>query len=140
MQWDSAMQNKFPSRQTELRASIRISVTKRGLLTSTDDPYALTQADERFPCLIQNMSETGFLLMCTRQLELGQILDLRCELFPQKVLECKLEVVHVGDSVIGTRIVDISASSASLCKSFLDGHFSPDGRVRPGDYKFVADK
>ena len=132
------MQNKFPSKQTELRASIRITVTKRGELTSTDDPYALTQSDERFPCLIHNMSETGFLLMCARELAMGQILDLTCELFPQKVLECKVEVVHVGDSVIGTRIVDISAASASLCKAFLDGHFSPDGRVRPGDHKFVG--
>ncbi len=109
---------------SELRTAKRISVTRKGVLTSEDDPLALTALAEQNTCLIQDMSETGFLLLTTERFWEGQILGFRCELLPGRVLECKVEVVHVGDSVIGTKVVEIDDAGVELCKAFLRDQFS----------------
>jgi hypothetical protein len=70
------------------------------------------------------MSENGIFLMCSRELTVGQVLDFRCELFPGKLLECKIEVKHVGESSVGTKIIDIDKRGASLCQLFLQEQYS----------------
>ncbi len=102
-------------RNSELRAELRIAVTKRG---------ALSAGGERFPCVIQDMSDNGFLIMCTRPLIVGQTLQLRCELFPEQVLECMIEVVHMSEDGIGTKIVEVDDKSAKLVQIFLQEHFT----------------
>jgi len=93
-------------------------------LTAENDPLALTSLPIQYTCLIQDMSQTGFLLLSTAQFSGGQVLDFNCELLPGQVLECKVEVVHVGDSVIGTKIVDIDADGKAICQAFLREQFS----------------
>ena len=112
---------KRPIKQddSELRTFSRITVTRRGVLTVEDDASALTTLDERFPCLIQDMSQGGFLLLCTEQFSVGQVLHFSCELLPEQVLECKIKVMHVGDSIIGAKIVDIDDRGIELCQLFL---------------------
>lgn len=100
---------------TELRAELRVAVTRRG---------ALAAGEERFPCVIQDMSDSGFLIMCTRPLILGQVLQFKCELFPEKVLECVIEVVHSSDDGIGTKIVEVDEKGAQLIQNFLQEHFT----------------
>jgi hypothetical protein len=109
---------------SELRTARRISVTRKGVLTSEDDPLALTALAQQYTCLIQDMSQTGFLLLTTEKFWTGQILGFRCELLPERVLECKVEVVHVGDSVVGAKIVEIDNEGAEICKAFLRDQFS----------------
>ncbi len=109
---------------SELRSAKRISVTRKGVLTVEDDPLALTALAHQYTCLIQDMSQTGFLLLSTEKFWTGQILGFRCELLPGRVLECKVEVVHVGDSVVGAKIVEIDAEGSELCKAFLRDQFT----------------
>ena len=117
---------KSPIKQDEfeLRAFSRITVTRRGVLTAGDDASALTNLDERFPCLIEDMSHGGFLLLCTQQFSVGQVLHFSCELLPEQVLECKIKVMHVDYSVIGAKIVDIDDRGIELCQLFLRDQFS----------------
>lgn len=99
----------------DLRAEARVEVRQRGDLNA---------GQEWFPCLIQDMSSNGFLLMCGRDLEVGQILEFRCQLFPDKLLTCKLEVRHVSDGGIGTKVVDIDPKGTDLCQLFLQEQYS----------------
>jgi len=101
--------------KTELRAEVRVSVSRRG---------ALNVGDNWFPCLVLDMSDNGLLIMSTRELALGQTLEFRCELFPEKMLECKIEVKHVGDAGAGAKITEIDEKGAKLCKLFLEEQYS----------------
>jgi hypothetical protein len=99
----------------ELRAEARVEVRQRGTLNA---------GEEWFPCLIQDMSSIGFLLMCSRDLAIGQTLEFKCHLFPDKLLTCKLEVVHLTDGGVGTKIIDIEPRGANLCQLFLQEQYS----------------
>lgn len=102
-------------RTRELRGEARVLVRQRGTLNA---------GEEWFPCLIYDMSGSGFLIMCNRDLAVGQALDFRCELYPGKRLECKIEVRHVGDAGVGTRIIDIDPRGANLCQLYLQEQYS----------------
>jgi len=102
-------------KNTELRAELRVAVTRRG---------ALTAGGERFPCVVQDMSDSGLLLMCTRPLIVGQTLQFKCDLFPEKTLECMIEVVHMNDDGVGTKIIEIDEPGAALIQLFLQEHFT----------------
>jgi hypothetical protein len=64
------------------------------------------------------------LLVCNGQLAVGQKLDLRCELYPNRLLECKVEIRHTDETGIGTRIVEIDKKSVRLCQLYLQEHYS----------------
>ena len=66
------------------------------------------------------MSDEGLLFICTRNLEIGQILDFSCELYPDEPFECKLEVVHITNGGVGARIVDLDEKTRELIQSFLE--------------------
>lgn len=102
-------------RTGDLRAEARITVRQRGSLKAEID---------WFPCLIHDMSGSGFLLICSRRVEVGQTLDFRCELFPGKRLECRVEVRHVSDEGVGAKIIDIDDRGANLCQLFLQEQYS----------------
>lgn len=76
------------------------------------------------PCLIQDVNTKGFLIMCTKPFSVGDILELRTELYPEKFLQCKIEIRHVTDNCLGTLIVEISESGLNLCKRFLEEQYS----------------
>lgn len=102
-------------RTRELRGEARIAVRQRGSLKAEID---------WFPCLVHDMSGSGFLLMCSRDVAVGQVLDFRCELFPGKRLECRIEVRHVAEACIGTKIVEIDERGSKLCQLFLEEQYS----------------
>ena len=102
-------------KKPESRAEPRISHARRG---------TLTVAGASIPCLIQDISSRGFLLMCTRQFSVGDILELRSELYPEKILQCKIEIRHISDDTLGTLIVEISDSALKLCRQFIDEQYS----------------
>ena len=99
----------------ELRAEARIAVTQRGQLNA---------GETWFPCVVLDMSNRGFQMLCARSIDVGQVLDFRCELLPQKVLDCKLEVRHLHDDALGTRIVEIDERGQDLCQQFLEEQYS----------------
>ena len=101
--------------KTELRAELRVPITHRGTLGAPSPP---------FPCLIQDFSSQGFLIMCAAKAQIGDILELKCELYPGRFLQCQIEVRHVNDDCIGTKIVDVSDDGLKLCRQFINDHFS----------------
>ena len=109
--------------QSELRSESRVSVSRKGTLSSES---------ERFPCILQDMSDSGCMLMCTRKLEIGQILDFECEVYPGKLINCKLEVMHARDGDVGTRIMEMDEHSIKLVQLFLQENFAGQlGRYAP---------
>jgi hypothetical protein len=98
-----------------LRAEPRILVRHRGTLKSGDDS---------FPCLIENMSQNGVLVMCSREFPVGEILEFSCELFPGKILDCKIEIRHVSDQTLGLKIIEIDEKGISLCQLFLEEQYA----------------
>lgn len=100
---------------TDLRANARVSTSRRGTLKF---------GSASFPCLVLDISDGGFLIMPTVTLEEGQVIDFGCELYPGKSLACKIEVRHVGDSGVGTKITEIDEKGARLCQLYLQEHYS----------------
>ncbi len=99
----------------ELRAEARIPVTQRGNLSA---------GDSWFPCMVLDVSNSGFLMLCNKQLVTGQIFDFRCELYPGKFLDCKIEVMHSNDDSAGTMITDIDEKAMSLFNLYLEEKFA----------------
>lgn len=102
-------------RMRDLRAEARISVSQGGSLNS---------GETWFPCTVQDMSDNGFLIFCNKKLLVGQVLEFRCELYPQKYLECKIEIRHNSAKGVGTKIIEIDKKGISLCQLFLQEQYS----------------
>ena len=99
----------------ELRAEVRVPITHRG---------TIGVLSAWFPCLIQDFSSKGFQIMCTEKVQVGDILELKCELYPERFLQCRVEVRHINDDCLGTKIVEVSDAGLMLCRQFIDEHFS----------------
>ena len=99
----------------ELRSGTRLEVNQRG---------SLNAGGTWFPCLIVDMSDGGILLMSNREFPVGQILEFKSELFPGKVLECKVEVMHVDDTRLGTKIIEIDMQGHNLCQAYLEEQYA----------------
>ena len=106
----------------ELRAEARVPVTQRGKLSA---------GDAWFPCMVLDMSNSGFLMVCNRKLEVGQILDFRCELYPEKFLDCKIEIMHTNDDAAGVMITEIDEKTMSLLQAYLEERFAVKLDKRP---------
>ena len=104
----------------ELRAEARIAVRERGSLKGE----SLNTGDVWFPCIVQDMSDSGFLILCGKDLSVGQVLDFRCELFPEKTLNCKIEVRHISPSGMGTKIIEIDKRGTGLIELYLQEQYS----------------
>jgi hypothetical protein len=104
----------------ELRAEARIPVKEKGSLSAG----SLGIEDAWFPCVVQDMSDRGFLILCSKELAVGQLLEFRCQLFPEKTLTCKIEVRHVSTQGMGTKVVEIDNRGASLVKLYLEEQYS----------------
>ena len=99
----------------DLRAGARLPIKERA---------ALNDGGDWFPCMVQDMSDGGFHILCSKELSVGQVLDFRFELFPEKTLHCKVEVRHVGPTGIGTKVVEINSRGISLIELYLQEQYS----------------
>ena len=97
------------------RKESRAPLTRRG--TVSDGTKTLT-------CLLQDFSSNGFSVLTNEPLPLGQSFELKCELYPAKVLSCTIEIRHVSDTCHGTKITGITPSSTALLKQFLEEYYS----------------
>ena len=77
-----------------------------------------------FPCLLEDVSGKGFFLISNRQFFVGQLLELKCELYPEKILRCKIEIRHINETCLGTMIVEISKEATALLQQFLQEYYS----------------
>jgi PilZ domain-containing protein len=99
----------------ELRAEARIPVLQRG---------KLSVGENWFPCVVLDMSNSGFQMVCNNELAVGQIFDFRCELYPGKFLECMIEVMHSSEDTVGTMITEIDPAATSLLQAYLEEKFA----------------
>jgi hypothetical protein len=104
----------------ELRAEARIAVREKGSLKRG----VLDTGEAWFPCMVQDMSDSGFLILCSKELAVGQVLEFRCQLFPEKTLNCKIEVRHLSPNGMGTKVVEMDNRGASLVKLYLEEQYS----------------
>jgi hypothetical protein len=104
----------------ELRAEARIPVREKGLLSAG----SLNTGDAWFPCVVRDMSDSGFLILCSKELSVGQVLEFRCELFPEKTLNCRIEIRHISSSGMGTKITEIDKRGNSLLLLYLQEQYS----------------
>jgi len=109
----------------ELRAEARIAVKEKGTLKKGEAAAGLLDAGEGwFPCTIQDMSDNGFLIFCSKPVTIGQVLEFKCALFPDRTLECKIEVRHVGPQGMGTKVVDVDPRGTRLIELYLQEQYS----------------
>ena len=104
----------------ELRAEARISVREKGSLSAG----SLNTGEAWFPCVVQDMSDSGFLILCSKELSVGQVLEFRCELYPEKTLNCKIEVRHISPSGMGTKVTEIDRRGTGLIQLYLQEQYS----------------
>ena len=104
----------------ELRAEVRIPVKEKGSLSAG----SVNVGDAWFPCVVQDMSDSGFLILCSKELTVGLALEFRCELFPEKTLNCKIEVRHVSPSGMGTKVMEIDKRGSGLIQLYLQEQYS----------------
>jgi hypothetical protein len=101
-------------KKPDLRAELRIPITHRGSLAV---PGAWA------PCLIENVSSIGFLIMCNGKFSVREVLELKCALYPERFLQCKVEIRHITDMCVGAKIVEINNDGLTLYRQFLDEHY-----------------
>jgi len=86
---------------------------------------ALVQSGAKsFPCTLVNMSDHGFLIRCSEALQIGQVLEFSCELYPSKTLNCEIEVRHISAAGMGAKIVEINEDGVRLCTLYLEEQYS----------------
>lgn len=95
----------------ELRSEVRVPVSFRGTLRFGDD--------DAVPCHIQNMCSRGFLIEAAKELPVGRVLRLTCELYPDTCVECSVQVRHVNRQCLGARVTEMSEEHQVLCRKFL---------------------
>lgn len=98
----------------DLREDSRIQIRLRGWLAV---------GDRMLPCLIENMSTQGFLLMSTTTFAAGTVMGLKCALHSERYLQCTIRIAHVTDCCMGAQIVDISAHNLSLCREVIAEYY-----------------
>ena len=104
----------------ELRAEARIPVREKGLLSAG----SVNTGNAWFPCVVQDMSDNGFLILCSKDLSVGQVLEFRCQLFPEKTLNCKIEVRHISPAGMGTKVTEIDGRGTGLIQLYLQEQYS----------------
>lgn len=95
----------------ELRSEQRIPVACRG---------TLTLGDTSAPCIIQNMCSRGFLIKSGKELPVGHVLKLTCDLYPERSVECTVQVRHVNRDCLGAKVIEISDDGQLLCRKYLE--------------------
>jgi len=102
--------------KTNLRGEPRLQHARRASLTFQDASSA---------CLIQDFSMKGFLIMSAKKFAVGDVMDLKSELYPGRVLECRIAVRHItSDDCLGTQIVEMNDVATRLCKTFIEEHYA----------------
>jgi hypothetical protein len=90
-------------------------------------PGELRSGTTIIPCVLQDLSSKGFRIQTEQKYSVGEVLVFVCELAPAKTLHCKVEVRHVFEACIGTKILEISSAAAALLDGFLKDLYAGRG-------------
>jgi hypothetical protein len=97
------------------RRAQRIKVTPRGEIFRGADSVKV---------LLQDISDEGFLLLCSWDLEAGELLEMKFQISPGLFIECKVEVRHSSDLGTGVRIVAMNELARRAFDRYLEEHYS----------------
>ena len=97
----------------ELRRHARFPISRRG---------ELIYKNTRFPCLLQDISASGFLIICARNPVVGQELGLRFELTPGHFHQCKVQVKHIDNGCLGSVITEVGEHEGKIFQQFVQQH------------------
>jgi hypothetical protein len=103
------------SNVTNKRRAQRIRVTPRGELIDGGD---------RVKVLLQDISDDGFQLLCSREFKTGKVLQLQLSLSPGVLMECSVEVRHSSDLGTGVKILSIGDQHRRAIDRYLQEYFS----------------
>ena len=80
--------------------------------------------DRTLRALIQDVSDNGVLLVCSKEFNKGDILGLRLHLSPSVFVDCEVEVRHSNDMGTGTKIVSMDEKNRRAYERYLQEFFS----------------
>ena len=84
----------------EQRSEARVPVSFSGTLRIGDETAVA--------CHIQNMCSRGFLIRAASDLPVGRMVQLTCQLYPDRAVECIVQVRHVNRECLGARVTEMS--------------------------------
>jgi len=99
----------------DLREEFRIPLRRNGWLSSSDTWV---------PCIIENVSAQGFLIMSNTTFPAGAVVVLKCELFPQRFLQCRIQVVHITDTCMGVKIIEMNGYAFAIFREFFEEYYA----------------
>jgi hypothetical protein len=92
-------------------------------------PGVLFHGETAAPCVIQNMCSRGFLIKHREGLPVGQVVRLKCELYPAQSVECTVQVRYVNADCLGARVIEIGDDSRTLCQRYLEEQRAAGGQA-----------
>ena len=98
-------------KNADLRTEPRVAVICQG---------TMSVGDKSAPCVIQNMCSRGFLIRANKELPVGALVRLTCELYPQRRVECMVQVRHVNRECLGAKVIEITEDGRLLCQRFIE--------------------
>jgi len=92
-------------------------------ISVTDIRGIVSQSEISLPCLFQNVSERGFLLLWSGTTKLGNHINVELKLSSGSIF-CVAKVMWISDDVMGCRILEISDCCGLRLKLFIEEHYA----------------
>lgn len=97
-------------RPSERRAEQRVDVNLTGTLTFGETSSV---------CSIRNICSKGFLIEANKGLPRGQVVQLVVSLYPDKLVNCTVQIVHVNAQRLGAMVLDMADGDQVVCQQFM---------------------
>ncbi len=103
------------SGKAHLRDSPRFAVTPKS------DIYF---GEKMYKALVQDLSDSGMLLICSREFAVGDILGVHLNLAPGVAVDCEVEVRHSTELGTGVKIDYMDEQNRNNYQGYLQEFFS----------------
>jgi hypothetical protein len=103
------------SNKPNLRRAPRFQATPKG---------ELSDGATSVLALIQDISDEGFLLVCSKEFPVGTVLGLKIQISPNSLLDCAVEVRHSSDMGTGVKILSMNEHNRRVYERYLQEYFS----------------
>lgn len=99
----------------DMRRTQRLMVTPKG---------EISDGTTTIKALIQDVSDEGLLLVCSRIYTPGQILALKFQVSTGTIIDCKVEVRHSSDMGTGVKILSMADQHRRAFERYLQEFYS----------------
>lgn len=101
--------------KTDVRKARRYNVTPKG---------EVFDGERTIKALIQDISDSGLLLVCNGEFEKGKTLALKFQVSAGTTIECVVEVRHSSDLGTGVKIINISDAHRRTYERYLQEFYA----------------